>query len=71
MTSEAEAYIIIRVLVLVALGAICLLFLSLTFGYFWIKQYTDETRTFIKLMIGLYEKEREKNEKTDEGGFGT
>ena len=34
-----------------------------------VKQMLENADIFIKLVIGLYEQERQKNEKTDEGGF--
>lgn len=40
----------------------------------WIKRLinnNEDDREFAKLMIQLYEQEKQKNEKIDEGGFGT
>lgn len=31
----------------------------------------EDTNIFVRLMIGLYEQEKAKNEKTDKGGFGS
>lgn len=66
-----EAWIIIAFFVL--LGAVVVLSSILTFAYIWWKKHRDEqylTADFLKLMLTLYEKEREKNEKQDEGGMG-
>jgi uncharacterized membrane protein YccF (DUF307 family) len=35
------------------------------------RPFVKKTYNLVKLLLVLYEKEREKNEKTDEGGFGT
>lgn len=68
MSSEAEAYLV--VLVFVLLAAVILLSTFITFAYIWFKDFINENQTFTRLMIDLYEKEREKNERQDEGGFG-
>lgn len=68
MSSEAEAYLV--VLVFVLLAAVILLSTFITFAYIWFKDFINENQTFTRLMIDLYEKEREKNERQDEGGTG-
>lgn len=66
---EAEAAIVIYFylgigLVLVSVTAIILVFAH-------VKKIMERTDIFVKLMIGLYEQEKRKSERTDEGGFGT
>jgi hypothetical protein len=36
-----------------------------------VKIIMDTMHIFVQLMIGLYEQEKQKNDKADEGGFGT
>lgn len=64
---ETEA----RLVIYFYLSAGCFLLLSiiviLAFSHF--KKVMSEMSVFVKLMIGLYEQEKQKNEKTDAGGF--
>lgn len=62
VSSEAEAYLV--VLVYVLLGAIVLLLSLLSFAYIWFRDYAQETREFIRLMIQLYEDEKQRNDKS-------
>lgn len=39
--------------------------------FIWFKKVLEETNIFVRLMIGLYEQEKQKSEKREEGGFGT
>lgn len=54
---EAEAHLVVLVYALLATVVLC--FSLITFGYIWVKGYVLETREFIRLMIELYEKEKE------------
>ncbi len=64
---EAEAKYVIYFYIAVGWSLLSATVLILAFRHF--KRIIDEMSVFIKLMVGLYEQEREKN-KTDEGGFG-
>lgn len=69
MNPEAEAllivytYIAIATVVLFA-GVVCWVLVQL-------KRLLTNTNDFVKIMISLYEKEKEDNERQDGGGFGT
>lgn len=70
--SPLETYL--SYIVFMLLGTVCLLAGMLLYIYRWIKEEKrerDEERTFVKLMTSLYEQEKQKNEKIDEGGFGS
>lgn len=70
--SSLETYL--SYIVFMLLGTVCLLAAMLLYIYRWIKEEKrerDEERTFVKLMTSLYEQEKQKNEKIDEGGFGS
>lgn len=66
---EAEAVMVIYFYVGIAVVLICTVIIILSFV--WFKKVMEDTNIFVRLMIGLYEQEKAKNEKTDEGGFGT
>lgn len=66
---EAEAVIVIYFYVGIALVLICTVIIILSFV--WFKKVMEDTNIFVRLMIGLYEQEKAKNERKDEGGFGT
>lgn len=69
MSHEAEALLVIYFYLAIGLVILSVLVIILVFAH--IKKLMDETSIFIKLMIGLYEQEKQKQEKQDEGGFGT
>jgi hypothetical protein len=66
---EAEAVIVIYFYVGIALVLICTVIIVLSFV--WFKKVMEDTNIFVRLMIGLYEQEKQRNERKDEGGFGT
>jgi hypothetical protein len=61
---EAEAKYVIYFYIAVGWSLISATVLILAFRHF--KRVIDEMSTFIKLMVGLYEHEREKNQRQDE-----
>lgn len=72
MSHEAEALFVI--LFYVILVSIVLLFGIVVLFLIDIRRrqsQNEEKQEFTKLMIELYEIEKEKNQKIDEGGFGT
>ena len=72
MSPEAEAYLIILVYVLIV--TVPVLFAIIVYLLVTLKKKNDrdDQRTeFERLMVQLYEIERLKNERQDEGGFGT
>lgn len=69
MSHEAEALLVIYFYLAIGLVVLSVFVIILVFAH--IKKIMDETSIFIKLMIGLYEQEKQKSEKIDEGGFGT
>lgn len=66
---KAEPYLVVLIYgLLISVGLLSGL---LVYGFIWIKHYLQENRKFTRLMIKLYEQAEEKNQRTDEGGFGT
>lgn len=66
---EAEAVMVIYFYLGIALVILATVVFILLFV--WIKKIMEDTNIFVRLMIGLYEQEKRKNERQDEGGFGT
>lgn len=66
---EAEAVMVIYFYLGIALVLLAIVVFILLFV--WIKKIMEDTNIFVRLMIGLYEQEKRKNERQDEGGFGT
>lgn len=66
---EAEAVMVIYFYLGIALVILATVVFILLFV--WIKKIMEDTNIFVRLMIGLYEQEKQKNEKVDKGGFGT
>lgn len=66
---EAEAVMVIYFYLGIALVLLAIIVFILLFV--WIKKIMEDTNIFVRLMIGLYEQEKRKNERQDEGGFGT
>ncbi len=61
---EAEARVVIYFYLATAITLLMFTIVVLAFRQF--KIVMDETSAFIKLLIGLYEQEREKNQRQDE-----
>jgi hypothetical protein len=61
---ETEARMIIYFYLAVAVTLLMFTIVILAFRQF--KQVMDETSAFIKVLIGLYEQERDKNERKDD-----
>lgn len=53
------------------IGVILLIAILAIYAFRKIGVVMNRMDIFTKLMIGLYEQQREKEEKTDEGGFGS
>lgn len=66
---EAEAALVVYFYLGIALVLISVTAIILVFAH--VKKIMERTDIFVKLMIGLYEQEKQKGERTDEGGFGT
>lgn len=66
---EAEAVMVIYFYLGIALVILATVVFILLFV--WIKKIMEDTNIFVRLMIGLYEQEKQKKEKADKGGFGT
>jgi len=66
---EAEAVIVVYFYLGIALILIVIVIAILLF--IWFKKVLEDVNIFVRLMIGLYEQEKQKNERKDEGGFGT
>lgn len=66
---EAEAALVVYFYLGIALVLVSITAIILTFAY--VKKIMERTDIFVKMMIGLYEQEKQKSERTDEGGFGT
>lgn len=63
MTSEAEAYL--TIMVYLWLGAFILFCMLGLYAYFWAKHVAQEIIKFIKLIVSLYEFERDRNQRQD------
>lgn len=64
MTSEAEAAL--TLMLYLWLGAFILFCMLGLYAYFWLKEATAEIMKFIKLIIALYEFEKERHQRTDD-----
>lgn len=72
MSHEAEAlFVILFYVILVSIVALFGIVVLFLIDIRRSKQNDEEKQEFTKLMIELYEIERQKNQKTEEGGFGT
>lgn len=66
---ETEAALVIYFYLGIALILIVILIAVLLF--LWMKSVMEDMNIFVRLMVGLYEEEKAKNEKKDGGGFGS
>lgn len=66
---ETEAALVIYFYLGIALILIVILIAVLLF--MWMKSVMEDMNIFVRLMVGLYEEEKAKNEKKDGGGFGS
>lgn len=66
---ENEAALVIYFYLGIALILIVILIAVLLF--LWMKSVMEDMNIFVRLMVGLYEEEKAKNEKKDGGGFGS
>lgn len=69
MSHEAEALLVIYFYL--GIGFVLLVTVVIILVFRQLKSVMSETSIFVKLMIGLYEQERQRQEKTEKGGFGT
>lgn len=67
MTDEAA----IVMLAYVIIASIFIFFGVITLAFVMIKAMLNNINRFLKMVVILYEDEKQKNEKIDEGGFGT
>lgn len=66
---QVEAALVIYFYLGIALVLIFMLIFVMLFV--WLKGIIEEMDIFVKLMVGLYEQEKAKNERQDGGGFGS
>lgn len=66
---ETEALTVVYLYL--GIGATLLIVVLVVTIFRKVGRVVDKMDIFAQLMIGLYEQEKEKNEKTDEGGFGS
>lgn len=66
---QVEAAMVIYFYLGIALILIVILIAILLF--MWMRSVMEDMNVFVKLMVGLYEEEKAKNEKKDGGGFGS